>query len=210
MRSMLTNQGRTPVRYGRSAGLTLLALASARCSTPPPEPPPSLAGHELDAAVAPLPEEYRTDATILAYDSAGALRVAREGNGEMICIAPNPAEKDFHAACYHRSMEPFMARGRELRGVGVTGAEVDSVRFREVRQGTLAMPQEPAALYQLFGGRFDPATGTVVGAQALYVVYIPFATGKTTGLSEKPSETEPWIMFPGTPKAHIMMSGTMR
>ena len=102
-----------------------------------------------------------------------------------------------------------MARGRELRAVGVSGGEVDSVRFREVRQGTLALPEQPAALYQHFGGRFDPAAGVVRGGQSLYVVYIPFATGKSTGLSEQPSDTEPWIMFPGTPKAHIMISGKM-
>jgi hypothetical protein len=128
----------------------------------------------------------------------------------MICLAPNPADSLFHAACYHRSLEPFMARGRALRASGVAGAEVDSVRFREVRNGTLVMPREPAVLYQLFGGYYDPASRKVVGAQSLYVVYIAGATGASTGLSEKPSETEPWIMYPGTPKAHIMFAGSMR
>lgn len=194
----------------RVVGRISLPLFLWGCSSPEPEPaPPSLAGHEMEAAVSPLPAEYRADATVLAYDSAGALHPIREGKGEMICLAPNPREKEFHAACYHRSMDPFMARGRELRAVGVTGDQVDSVRFREVRDGTLAVPKEPAALYQHFGGHYDPASGKLVGGSSLYVVYIPFATGKSTGLSEKPSDTEPWIMFPGTPKAHIMMSGNM-
>jgi hypothetical protein len=64
-------------------------------------------------------------------------------------------------------------------------------------------------MYQYFGGSFDPATGTVTGARVLYVVYIPYATGKTTGLTEKGSATAPWIMFPGTPKAHMMFTPTM-
>jgi hypothetical protein len=197
---------------GVSGALVFLVMS---CSGKPaeetvPAPPVAgLVGHELEAAVSPLPPEYRGDATVLKRDSSGMTVVLREGKGEMICLAPDPAAKDFHAACYHKSLEPFMARGRELRAAGVIGDQVDSVRFREVQRGTLAMPKEPAALYQYFGGRYDPGKQAVVGAQSLYVVYIPFATGKSTGLSEKPSETGPWIMFPGTPKAHIMMTGKM-
>ena len=102
-----------------------------------------------------------------------------------------------------------MARGRALRAAGTVGPEVDSVRFREIRAGTLEMPKSPAVLYQYFGGHYDPATRKVPGALSLYVVYIPGATGASTGLTEKPSETDPWIMFPGTPKAHIMFTGSM-
>lgn len=161
------------------------------------------------AASTPLPPEYRSGATVITTDSTGKTRVVKEGDGDMICLEPDLGAKDFHAACYHRSLDPFMARGRELRGAGVEGGEVDSVRFREIRAGTLKMPKEPAALYQYFGGHYDPERGTVVGAKSLYVVYIPFATGKSTGLSEKPSTSGPWVMFPGTPKAHIMFTGSM-
>ena len=41
------------------------------------------------------------------------------------------------------------------------------------------------------------------------VVYIPFATGKSLGLAEKPFGKAPWVMFPGTPKAHIMFTPGM-
>jgi len=36
------------------------------------------------------------------------------------------------------------------------------------------------------------------------VVYIPGATEKSTGITEKAAAGVPWIMYPGTPKAHIM------
>ncbi|MDH5235379.1 MAG: hypothetical protein OEW77_10505, partial [Gemmatimonadota bacterium] len=90
------------------------------------------------------------------------------------------------------------------------GAEVDSVRFREIRSGALRMPAH-GALYSLFAERadFDPATGTLAKANALAVVYVPGATPESTGLSAVPSQNGPWLMFPGTPKAHIMMTGTM-
>ena len=79
-------------------------------------------------------------------------------------------------------------------------------RFAEVKSGKLKMPSSPTMLYQIFGGTFDPATAKVTGGQWLYVTYIPFATTATTGLSDKARDNGPWIMYPGTPKAHIMFS----
>jgi hypothetical protein len=91
----------------------------------------------------------------------------------------------------------------------VTGEQVDTVRFREVRSGKLKLPKEPALLYSLTGGSFDPATGTATGARPLFVVYIPFATAESTGLSAVAARGTPWIMLPGTPKAHIMFTPSM-
>lgn len=183
--------------------LATLSLASAAAAQEPIIHPPA---HQIAAAVTALPEELRAGASVLGYTSATTLVSLRTGTNDMICLAPNPATKDFHSACYHRNMEPFMARGRELRAEGVKGAEVDSVRFREVASGKLKLPPTASMLYQIFGGTFDAATGKVTGGNWLYVTYIPFATSATTGLSAKPSAKSPWIMFPGTPKAHIMFS----
>jgi hypothetical protein len=169
------------------------------------------AAQQITAAVLALPPEFRADAKVLGYSgSARQLVTLREGKGPFTCLADDPAQKEFHVACYHQSMEPFMARGRALRASGVTGDKVDSARFAEVRVGKLVMPKHPAAMYQLFGGpdAFDAASGTAK-AQSLYVVYMPGATTASTGLSAKPAEGTPWIMFPGTPKAHIMLQPKM-
>lgn len=164
---------------------------------------------QVAAAVLPLPPEARATARVLGYGADGTLVELRAGKG-MTCLATDPKATRFHVACYHESMEPFMRRGRELRAQGVSSAaEVDSTRFREVRSGKLAMPRFPAALYSLTDGAFDPKTGTAPGAKHLYVVYVPFATAEGTGLSTKPNGTQPWIMFPGTPKAHIMFTASM-
>ena len=188
----------------RIAGaLMLAAVAPVAAQTIPP------ASEQIAAAVLALPPGLRADATVLGYGADGKMVEIRKGTGSMICLANDPKGEDFHVSCYHNSMEPFMARGRALRASGVKGALVDSARFKEVREGKLKMPKNPATLYQLFGGKFDAAKNEVTGAKALYVVYIPFATGATTGLAEKPNGTQPWIMFPGTPKAHIMFTPVM-
>ena len=163
---------------------------------------------QITAAVLPLPENLRASARVIGYDPSGKFVELRAGSG-MICLAQYPKEKAFHVSCYHESMEPFMARGRELRAGGTPETQVDTVRFAEAKAGKLKMPSGPAALYQLFGGTLDAKAGTIEGARRLYVVYVPYATGATSGLSEKPKGTEPWIMFPGTPKAHIMFAPGM-
>ncbi len=166
--------------------------------------PPS--AEQISAAVLPAPADLRATARVLGYDAAGKLVVLREGTGALTCLASDPKAARFHVACYHKSMEPFMARGRALRADGVKPELVDSVRFHEVRRGKIRMPREPAILYSLTGktGSFDPVNGTATGARALFVIYVPGATAQSLGISAVPAEGIPWVMNPGTPKAHIM------
>ena len=186
------------------AVITTVARAQS-ASTPLPT-----VDQQIAAAVLPLPKELRAGATVMGYREAGKLTTIRKGTNGMTCLALFAIEKAFHAACYQDGMEPFMARGRELRAQGIKGAEVDSIRFKEVKNGKLKVPGH-AMMYQLFGDStsWDPATGNVTKAQELLVLYLPFATEKTTGLSPTPSANGPWIMYPGTPKAHMMLAGAM-
>jgi len=191
-----------PALAACAALVALSSIAHAQGTIPPKD-------EQVAAAVLPLPPELRANARVLGYNAEGALVELRAGK-VMTCLARDPKAPRFHVACYHESMEPFMARGRELRGKGVTNAaEIDSTRFREVKSGKIAMPKFPAALYSLTDGSFDAKTGTAPGAKHLYVVYIPYATAESTGLSTKPNGNQPWIMFPGTPKAHIMFTPSM-
>ena len=193
----------------------LPAAANAQAAAPPAAPAKSAtppAAEQIAAAVLPLPQEFRADARVLGYRAGShALVPLRGGKGPFTCLASDPSGQGFHVACYHESLEPFMARGRALRASGVKGDQVDTVRFAEVRAKKLAMPTHPASLYQLFGppDAFDAATGTAKKAQSLFIVYLPGATAESTGLSTKPAEGTPWLMFPGTPKAHIMLEPKM-
>lgn len=193
-----------------STALCALFLAPiARLEAQDARPVVHSAAYQIAAAVTPLPEEMRAGAAVLGYTAIGKPLVSlREGKNDMICLAPDPAAQSFHSACYHKAMEPFMARGRALRASGVTGAQVDTIRFAEVNAGKLAVPRQPSMLYQIFGGTFDSVTAKASGGNSLFVTYIPFATPESTGISARPSDRGPWIMFPGTPKAHIMYAGT--
>ena len=193
----------------RASLLTLAVVVPSLASAQQPTPVLHSAAYQIAAAVTPLPPEMRDGAMVLGYTALGKpLVTLREGKNDMICLAPDPSATGFHAACYHKAMEPFMARGRALRAQGITGGRVDTVRFTEVKSGKLAVPKQPSMLYQIFGGTFDSATAKATGGQSLFVTYIPFATPQSTGISATPSDRSPWIMFPGTPKAHIMYAGT--
>lgn len=144
---------------------------------------------------------------MLGYDAAGALVTLREGTNDLVCLAHPPGDPGVRVACYAKSLEPFMKRGRELKAQGVPDEERTKRRFKEAEDGTLPMPKAPATLYVLSGTGLDLATGAVTEPYRRYVVYTPWATSASTGLPETPvAPGAPWIMFPGTPGAHIMIN----
>jgi hypothetical protein len=168
----------------------------------------SKADRQIAAAVSPLPAPLRANATVLGYHADGKLVTLRKGSNDMVCLADDPAQERFHVSCYHKSLEPFMARGRELHARKLSREAIDSVRLADVKRGRYKMPSKPAALYQYFAPRdsVDAATGAVNGASYLYVVYTPYATPESSGLTTNPLSGGPWIMYPGTPWAHIMIA----
>lgn len=186
-----------------------MVAAQAAKSAPAAPAAPLTESQQVASAVLALPTEFRDGARVLGYRAGGKVLVPiRDASGQFTCLATEPG-KSFHVACYQNSMEPFMLRGRELRAQGVKDPQVDTVRFAEVKSGKLVMPKQPAAMYQIFGGAYDPASNAVKGSRQLFVIYIPGATPASTGLSDKPLEGSPWIMFAGTPKAHIMLTPKM-
>src|SRR5690606_4177206 len=109
----------------------------------------------------------------------------------------------------HRDLDEFMARGRALKKEGKSGPEIFEIREAEVKSGMLKMPGALSSLcvYTAADEDFDVQTGEVTKAYLRYVVYIPYATAESTGLPLKPNAPGmPWIMDPGTHRAHIMIN----
>lgn len=195
------------VRYSL---LALAAIAAAPSLSRAQAAIPSVA-EQIAAAVLPLPADMRADAAVMGYRSKDKLELLKPGKNGMICLALYVTRPDFHVACYHTGLEAFMARGRELRAQGITKhADVDSVRYAEIKSGKLRMPAQ-GSLYSLTGKKeqFDAASNTVTGIAPLGVIYIPGATAASIGISDKPTANGPWLMSPGTPKAHVMLIGKM-
>jgi hypothetical protein len=182
--------------------LTLCAINTISAQTPSQE-------IQLKTALLAAPEEMREGVTVLGYDSDGELHVLKKGNNGMICLADDPGTPGLNVSCYHETLEPFMQRGRELKKEGKSFQEIFDIREDEVKQGKLMMPKDGASLFVLTADAADynPETGEVKDSYLRSVVYIPWATAESTGLPLKPAAPGmPWIMDPGTHRAHIMIN----
>lgn len=165
--------------------------------------------NQITAALQAAPEGKRDDATVLGYDKEGKLITLKKGSNEFICVTDNPLQNGFSAACYHKDLDEFMARGRGLRLEGKSEAEIFEIRGSEAKSGKLKMPDHPSTLYILYGkdAKFDVAPNKVINANYRWVIYIAWATPESTGLPTSPMVPGgPWIMLPGTHKAHIMVT----
>ena len=181
--------------------LSMAAALSIAVAADVPPPQTQIAG-----AILAAPAELREGAAVLGYNAEGVLTKLREGKNELICLASDPTKTTFNVACYHKDLEPFMARGRELSAQKMTNAKRSEVRFKEIEEGKLPMSKEPRTLYVLTGTSFDAATGKVQDSYLRWVLYVPFATPQSTGLSTKASDGAPWLMGAGTAGAHIMIN----
>ncbi|MCM4158674.1 hypothetical protein FHG64_03490 [Antarcticibacterium flavum] len=164
---------------------------------------------QIKTAVLPLPEEQRETAKVYGYDRDGKMVVLREGTGNMVCLADDPTREGISVSCYSKKLEPFMARGRALSAEGKGEMEKREIRQREAEEGKLELPDAPSMTY-IFSGtedNYDRDTGELKDGRFRYVIYIPYATTESTGLPDKPHYPGmPWLMDPGTHRAHIMIT----
>jgi hypothetical protein len=164
---------------------------------------------QVKTAVLAAPEDKRDGAMVYGYNAKGEFVMLRKGTNEFVCITDDPKASGFNVSCYHKDLEPFMARGRELKAQGKSFQEIFDIREVEAKSGKLFMPKQATNL-QVFSApaeNYNPETGEVTKGNFRYVVYIPWATAESTGLPLKPEAPGmPWIMDPGTHRAHIMIN----
>ncbi|MCY3700892.1 MAG: hypothetical protein OXH46_14835 [Gemmatimonadetes bacterium] len=154
-------------------------------------------------AVAPIPTETEQATAKVIQKQGDEWVTLREGAGPFICVADDPAADGFHSACYHTSLEPYMARGRELTSQGTTGRPNVEQRMAEIEAGTLEMPSYAFlhAIYAAEGWSGD--MDAVQRHQA--VIYTPFATAEDLGLPTRATRGA-WLMGAGTANAHVMIT----
>ncbi len=163
---------------------------------------------QLKTATLPAPEKDKAGAMVYGYNENGEMVVLREGTNNLVCLADNPKKEGISVSCYSKKLEPFMARGRELSAEGKNFKEKREIRGAEVASGKIPMPKEPSMTYIFYGKDedYNKTTGELKDGQFRYVIYTPFATPESTGLPIKPhAKGMPWLMDPGTHRAHIMI-----
>ncbi len=164
---------------------------------------------QIKTAVLAAPADKRDGATVYGYSAQNEFTLLRKGTNELVCLADDPRQKGLNVSCYHRDLEPFMERGRVLKQEGKKADEILKTREQEVKDKKLTMPHHPSTLfsYTAKDENYNAATGEVKDGYLRYVVYIPYATAESTGLPLKPEVPGmPWIMDPGTYRAHILIN----
>lgn len=164
---------------------------------------------QIKTAVLAAPEDHRDGTMVYGSDTSGNWVVLREGTNNLVCLADDPTKEGISVSCYSKKLEPFMARGRELIAEGKTEMEKREIRQREAENGSFRLPDAPSMTYIFSGSEenYNSATGELKDGRFRYVIYIPYATTESTGLPDKPhSPGMPWLMDPGTHRAHIMVT----
>src|SRR5215203_83403 len=102
---------------------------------------------QIKSAVLSAPANKRDSAAVYGYSSSGEWTMLRKGLNEMICLADDPNQPGFSVSCYHKDLEPFMQRGRELKKIKKSGEEIFNTRENEAKEGKLQMPKQPTSLF---------------------------------------------------------------
>ncbi len=151
-----------------------------------------------EQAVLALPDTMRAAATVVRFVD-GEQVVLRQGNNGMYCRADDPERPGIDIWCYHESHDAYARRWFELASKGMTGDAVNAQIVAEIEAETLEWP--PLAVnYNLRGPSIDTAL-------PLTVIYMPYATGASIGITEERHFDRPWLMYPGTAFAHVMIPG---
>lgn len=183
-----------------------LLLSITACAQAPTIPNKDL---QIATALMAAPAPDREGATVMGYNSQGSLVIIKEGSNKMICLADDPNKEGLNIAAYHKDLDAFMSRGRALKAEGKAPGEIFDIREKEAKAGTLKMPEQATTLHLVYGpeGKYNAETGEMENTKYRSVVYIPWATAESSGLPLKPVVPGgPWIMDPGTHRAHIMIT----
>ena len=160
---------------------------------------------QIKMAVLAAPEDQRANATVYAFDGT----LLRKGSNQTVCLGDDPNREGLSVSCYHISAQPFMERGWALRKEGKNAQQVFDIRESEAKSGKLKLPDSGSLLNALVAEEKDVnwVSGEVKNTYTRSVIYIPWATAESTGLPLKPAGPGlPWIMDPGTHRAHIMIN----
>jgi len=192
-----------------SLGLSILALEAckpaegdgkAAAKAPPTITATSSKEDRIASALSAGPAAAMADASVVEFDAAGKMTVLKQGQGAFTCMADMPATAG-------------------MPGPGPMCADVNGMAFLMA----LTSHKDPAKdkvgfVYMLQGGNdasnIDPFAKTPAAGEEwvktgphVMVVGSPDMNKAYPG-GAKPDTTKPYVMFPETPYAHVMIPVT--
>jgi hypothetical protein len=144
---------------------------------------------KIKSAMAGGPVEIANNARIVELGEHGSLTTLREGSNGWTCFPGHPGTMG--AMCLDEPALQWLT---------------DLIAHKAKPTNT-----RPGILYMLAGGMSRSATdpwatkGTPVKEPPHWALIWPFDP-KETGLSDKPKDTGSWVMYAGTPYAHLMIN----
>jgi hypothetical protein len=159
---------------------------------------------QIAEAVSPLPESARADATVINYDAKGNPTMLRQGSNGIICVPNRPepsAEGQFNVQCYGKGLTPQHDMMVKLLAQGKSHEDAAAALTAALNSGKLQPPPAGTMAYYKRGKTADDA-------RILWILHLPNATAESLGLPTKPGQGSPWMMFSGTPRAHVMLPQT--
>ncbi len=156
------------------------------------------AGDRIAEALLALPAPLQAGAGVVRFEKGEQIVLKASTNG-ILCRADDPDKAGIDVWCYHESHDDYARRWFELAASGMTGDKVNEQIVAEIEDKSLAWP-DLAVNYNLRGPSLDTA-------MLLTVIYMPYATGDAIGITEERQFDRPWLMYPGTAFAHVMIPG---
>jgi hypothetical protein len=156
------------------------------------------AAKQITEALLPLPEPLRDGATVVLDAVPGKRIVLRKGTNNIICRA-NTTTPGFNVYCYQKELDTFWTRFGKLALEGKSNTEILNILSAEFTPGEVKS-LSGVALYRLSGE--SPESSLPIMS-----VFLPYASSESTGLSAERNHYRPWLMWPGTPFAHVMIPG---
>jgi hypothetical protein len=153
-------------------------------------------------AASPLPASLRGGATVVTYDAKGSPKVLRQGSNGITCSRNLPLPtQPFGVQCYGAALAPQHDMMIRLLASGKSHDEAQAEVTKAIESGKLQLPPAGTISYSRSG---KSATDSGV----LWIIHLPNAKAESLGLPTEPGQGSPWMMFSGTPRAHVMLPQT--
>lgn len=149
---------------------------------------------QIQLAMSAAPQRIAANAAIVAVDAGGTLVTIKEGTNQFTCVSDLPSTPKADPVCADTNAKQFLT----------------SMMKNDPKPAN----QAPGVAYMANGGQHwekdgmilmkEAAGATLVDEPPHWMITWPFDP-QTTGLPTQPNEGGVYIMFAGTPYAHLMI-----